>query len=166
MKCRQTDSVHDGQTSADLGFPQESPLAGDDLSLGGCMGILLLDSLLYSLLCWWPVLINLIIILLISPLTNPASLIALTTLTNQNNTQSVPQVHRGGVAWPVRGAQAAILLPHPQLLAGDGIHAARGGRCSGAGSRFAFKNALIGNHLTKPKRFKFHPSGRQKDFVK
>jgi len=47
--------------------PQESPLAGDDLSLGGCMGLLLLDSLLYSLLCWWPVLINFIILLLISP---------------------------------------------------------------------------------------------------
>ena len=57
------------------------------------MGLLLLDSLLYSLLCWWPVLIHLITLLLLSPLTNPTSLTVLTTittLTNQNYSQSAP----------------------------------------------------------------------------
>ena len=35
----------------------------------------------------------------------------------------VDVVHRGGVAGPVRGAQAALLLPHHQLLAGKSLHA-------------------------------------------
>ena len=30
-----------------------SPLAGDSLSMAGCMGMLLLDSVLYGLLMWY-----------------------------------------------------------------------------------------------------------------
>ena len=32
---------------------QVSPLAGDSLSMAGCMGMLLLDSVLYGLLMWY-----------------------------------------------------------------------------------------------------------------
>ena len=32
---------------------QVSPLAGDSLSMAGCMGMLLLDSALYGLLMWY-----------------------------------------------------------------------------------------------------------------
>ena len=32
---------------------QVSPLAGDSLSMAGCMGMLLLDSVLYGLIMWY-----------------------------------------------------------------------------------------------------------------
>ena len=34
-------------------FVKVSPLAGDSLSMAGCMGMLLLDSALYGLLMWY-----------------------------------------------------------------------------------------------------------------